>query len=612
MPSTDPTYHNNAAYYAELAHQEAETFTSGVVYKGNTLFANIPTSGMKHGWMYNVTDDFTTDNRFSEGTGIHCAAGQNIIWNNDIGKWDLAARGGVESFNGRYGAVSPAANDYSAAQISANITIGGTVKTNVGAALDALNDAIPAAQLQADWDQTDNTAKDYIKNKPDVPAAYTSDPEMDGTASAGSSTAYAKGDHVHPSDSTKMTKGTDYVTAGLKNGVTIGTQATAEGYNTEPTGNQSHAEGRQTKATGNYSHAEGYQTQATGTSSHSEGSGAKATGGTSHAEGDTAIASNSCSHAEGNHTQTGADNQHVQGKYNVGKSTTAFEIGNGTGSSARSNAFEVEWDGDTTAAGEITDGGGNVLSDKFDATSYVNRNERYTVASSGWSNSADGNGYYTNTITTVAYNTYAGFEVSNTGSADGVDATSAEKAAFNLVSKAVMPDGTGATSLTLYAKTKPTTTFYIMLKGVYMAKNAASSTKALDITTGCALTVGVGNSTSAFNGGTERTLKWVKNTVKLSASGWSNTVNASGYYNIGTQLATKIFTDNPVPEVTLIGNSSGTASASVLPTAAEQAAYNLIDYFEMADSGLNRNLFVFAKTKPTTDVYLLIEGMSLT
>ena len=36
-----------------------------------------------------------------------------------------------------------------------------------------------------------------------VPSAYTSDPEMDGTASPGSSGAWAKGDHVHPSDTSK-------------------------------------------------------------------------------------------------------------------------------------------------------------------------------------------------------------------------------------------------------------------------------------------------------------------------------------------------------------------------------------------------------------------------
>lgn len=47
----------------------------------------------------------------------------------------------------------------------------------------------------------------YVKqNIPSVPSAYTSDPAMDGVASAGSSSSYAKGDHVHPSDTTKADK----------------------------------------------------------------------------------------------------------------------------------------------------------------------------------------------------------------------------------------------------------------------------------------------------------------------------------------------------------------------------------------------------------------------
>ena len=37
-----------------------------------------------------------------------------------------------------------------------------------------------------------------------IPSAYTSNPEMDGTASPGSSTAWAKGDHVHPHDTSKQ------------------------------------------------------------------------------------------------------------------------------------------------------------------------------------------------------------------------------------------------------------------------------------------------------------------------------------------------------------------------------------------------------------------------
>lgn len=39
---------------------------------------------------------------------------------------------------------------------------------------------------------------------PTVPTAYTSNPKMDGTASAGSGTTYARGNHVHPHDTSKQ------------------------------------------------------------------------------------------------------------------------------------------------------------------------------------------------------------------------------------------------------------------------------------------------------------------------------------------------------------------------------------------------------------------------
>lgn len=39
-----------------------------------------------------------------------------------------------------------------------------------------------------------------------IPSAYNSNPAMDGTASTGSSTFFARGDHVHPSDTTKADK----------------------------------------------------------------------------------------------------------------------------------------------------------------------------------------------------------------------------------------------------------------------------------------------------------------------------------------------------------------------------------------------------------------------
>ena len=106
---SDPTYQNNAEYWAYIASQYAQ---GGLTYKGSCLFANIPVSGMNHGDMWNIEDDFTTDSRFEEGAGIACAAGTNIAWNGS--KWDVlaVAKSGVQSFNGRTGIVTPQSGDY--------------------------------------------------------------------------------------------------------------------------------------------------------------------------------------------------------------------------------------------------------------------------------------------------------------------------------------------------------------------------------------------------------------------------------------------------------------------------------------------------------------------
>lgn len=121
---------------------------------------------------------------------------------------------------------------------------------------------IPAAQVQADWNQTNTSANDFIKNKPTIPdvsnlatktelnnkqdtisdlsairsgaaagataaqpadiptkvsdltndSGFTSNspatnvPIMDGTANVGSSAKYAREDHVHPHDTSKLSK----------------------------------------------------------------------------------------------------------------------------------------------------------------------------------------------------------------------------------------------------------------------------------------------------------------------------------------------------------------------------------------------------------------------
>ena len=156
-----------------------------------------------------------------------------------------------------------------------------------------------------------------------------------------------------------------------------GKNSHTEGYHTEARANESHAEGcesiasekfahaegYQANAEGEGSHAEGYQTTASGSYSHAEGRNAKATSYHSHAEGYQTTASANSSHAEGYYTKATNYASHVSGKYNAAMTTggasgnttgTAFVIGNGTGSSALSNAFSVQYSGIVKAKSTIT------------------------------------------------------------------------------------------------------------------------------------------------------------------------------------------------------------------------------------------------------------------
>ena len=139
------------------------------------------------------------------------------------------------------------------------------------------------------------------------------------------------------------------INVGRKTGTTVGSYSTAEGLETTASGSFSHAEGYQTTTSGSFSHAEGCQTTASGSASHAEGFGTTAGGTFSHAEGNYTTTSNYASHASGKYNAamtTGGSSSNTTG--------TAFVIGNGTGTSALSNAFSVQFDGTVKAKSTIT------------------------------------------------------------------------------------------------------------------------------------------------------------------------------------------------------------------------------------------------------------------
>ena len=144
---------------------------------------------------------------------------------------------------------------------------------------------------------------------------------------------------------------------------TSGQGAHTEGTNTTASGQGAHAEGTYTKATAYYAHSEGYGTTANNQAAHAEGQNTYASGTGSHVEGNWTTAKGSYSHAEGGNTVATHQFQHVFGEYNLLDASTATSsnkgayveiVGNGS-YNARSNARTLDWDGNETISGILTD-----------------------------------------------------------------------------------------------------------------------------------------------------------------------------------------------------------------------------------------------------------------
>ena len=175
--------------------------------------------------------------------------------------------------------------------------------------------------------------------------------EGSSTISSGQS-SHAEG--TEASDGTKTTASGKASHAEGSGTTASGAASHSEGGKTIASGNQSHAEGFNTQATALYSHAEGVKTHATASAAHAEGADTAALGDASHAEGKENKASGKYSHAGGFRNEAKNFAGTVIGQYakKSTKSATkydstaeAFVVGNGTADNARSNAFEVHFNG---------------------------------------------------------------------------------------------------------------------------------------------------------------------------------------------------------------------------------------------------------------------------
>ena len=195
------------------------------------------------------------------------------------------------------------------------------------------------SSVQSDWNQTDTTASDYIKNKPTISEQV----QVDWNQTNIHDKSYIKN-----KPNVIGAKGT-----GLYSEI-FNYPSNHMNKNTA-SGEASHAEGMATTASGKYSHAEGKETKAEGYQSHSEGFKTTAKGDHSHTEGSLTSATKTAAHAEGLWTIASSTYQHVQGQYNIEDTTGTYAhiVGNGTKEALRSNAHTLDWNGNAWYAGTV-------------------------------------------------------------------------------------------------------------------------------------------------------------------------------------------------------------------------------------------------------------------
>ena len=91
---------DNAKYYYQQAKDISEGLKGGLQPHGTVAFADLPAlADVSTGWMFNISDEFTTTDDFKEGAGNVISAGANIYKTSDE-KWDVLAGTPVTGIKG--------------------------------------------------------------------------------------------------------------------------------------------------------------------------------------------------------------------------------------------------------------------------------------------------------------------------------------------------------------------------------------------------------------------------------------------------------------------------------------------------------------------------------
>ena len=89
---------DNAKYYYQQIKQINEGL-GGLIPMGTISFEELKSQSKKSGYMYNISDEFESDNTFKDGGNIKYPAGTNIYYTAD-GYWDCLAGSLISGIKG--------------------------------------------------------------------------------------------------------------------------------------------------------------------------------------------------------------------------------------------------------------------------------------------------------------------------------------------------------------------------------------------------------------------------------------------------------------------------------------------------------------------------------
>lgn len=254
----------------------------------------------------------------------------------------------------------------------------------------------------------------------------------------------------------------DNLLIGTKTSTATGDRVLAIGQSLTMSGNNIIVHGSGSSATGTDSMASGYEAKATGTAAHAFGSTVTASDSNAFAAGWDATASKASSFALGEHVTASSQRQFVIGTYNVddASSVYAFMIGNGTSSSAKSNAFAVKWTGDALFAGNVYSGS------ITDTNRLVKKSEIGAAAAKGVTDSSSASAISTGSNLVTERDIYYGLPTINNSHAY-------------------------TSSTTIYAPTAGGTAGYTLVAAGATSTPTWNDTLTVDTTTGVAIKTGI-------------------------------------------------------------------------------------------------------------------------